>query len=160
MIAIWLIPSEEDRDFYQEIINELSKEHNTPAFSPHITLAAVQTATPSQLSKLKSYYNISLPIKVKMKNLGSLGKYYQQVFISGNGGQRLLNFWQKSLEVLEMPAYQFMPHLSLLYGDMNKEKVQAILEKYKDELDRTIVIDSVQIMDTGGEVVDWKVVFS
>ena len=158
MIAIWLIPSEEDKNFYQEIINELSKEYNTPVFEPHITLAAVQTATSGQLNKLKSYYNVTLPIKVKLKNLGSLGKYHQQVFISGNGGQRLLNLWQKSLEVLEMPTFQFMPHLSLLYADLDKETVQVILDKYKDQLDRTIVIDSIKIMDTGGEVIDWKAI--
>ena len=156
MIAIWLVPSEEDKIFYQKIINELSKEYNTPLFEPHITLAAAKSTTSSQLNKLKSYYIASLPIKVNMKNLGSLGKYYQQVFISGDGGQRLLNMWQKSLEVLEMPAYQFMPHLSLLYGNLHKETVQVILDKYKDELDRTIVIESVKIMDTGGEVADWK----
>ena len=156
MIAIWLIPSEEDRNFYQEIINELSQEYNTPVFEPHITLVAVQNATHVQLGKLKNYYKVILPIKVNMRNLGSLGKYYQQVFISGNGGQRLLNLWQKSLEVLEMPTYQFMPHLSLLYGDLEKEKVQAILDKYQDKLDRTIFIESVKIMDTGGEVANWK----
>lgn len=156
MIAIWLTPSEEDKIFYQEIINELSKEYNTVLFEPHITLVAVQNATDGQLNKLKSYYNTVLPIKVSIKNIGSLGKYYQQVFISGNGGQRLLNLWQKSLEVFEMPAYQYMPHLSLLYGNLDKEIVQTILDKYEDQLNRTITIDSIKIMDTGGEVADWK----
>ena len=156
MIGIWLIPSEEDRIFYQEIINELSKEYNTPAFEAHITLAAAQQVNSTQLDFLKKYYNTILPIKVKMKNIGSLGKYYQQIFISGKGGQRLFNLWQKSLEVLEMPAYQFMPHLSLLYGDLDKEAILVIKDKYKDRLDREIVIESVKIMNTEGEVGEWK----
>ena len=156
MKSIWLMPAEEDAAFYQNIIDNLSKRLGTPSFEAHITLTSAKNPTEAQLNKLRKFYNINVPFKVQMKNLGTLHKYYAQFFISGNGGQRLLNLWQKSLEVFEMPAYQYMPHLSLLYGDLDKEIIESLMEEYKDELNRTIVIDHIKIMDTSGEIADWK----
>ena len=126
MKSIWLMPAEEDAVFYQNIIDDLSNRLGTPSFEAHITLTSAKNPTEAQLNKLRKFYNINVPFKVRMQNLGTLHKYYTQFFISGNGGQRLLNLWQKSLEVFEMPAYQYMPHLSLLYGDLEKEVVEGL----------------------------------
>jgi 2'-5' RNA ligase len=37
-VSFWLIPSEEDREFFQEIIDTLSQEYDAPAFTPHVTI--------------------------------------------------------------------------------------------------------------------------
>jgi hypothetical protein len=37
-VSFWLIPSEEDRVFFQAIIDTISQEYDAPAFTPHVTI--------------------------------------------------------------------------------------------------------------------------
>ncbi|NEQ22951.1 MAG: cyclic phosphodiesterase-like protein, partial [Microcoleus sp. SIO2G3] len=37
-VSFWLIPSDEDRSYFQEIINTLAQEYDAPAFTPHVTI--------------------------------------------------------------------------------------------------------------------------
>ncbi len=37
-VSFWLIPSEEDRAFFQKMINRLGQEYDAPSFTPHVTI--------------------------------------------------------------------------------------------------------------------------
>ena len=37
-ISFWLIPSEDDKAFFQKIIDNLAQEYNAPTFTPHVTI--------------------------------------------------------------------------------------------------------------------------
>ena len=37
-VSFWLTPEEEDRDFFQGLINQLANQYNAPVFEPHVTI--------------------------------------------------------------------------------------------------------------------------
>ncbi|CAM9648252.1 unnamed protein product [Sphacelaria rigidula] len=58
-----------------------------------------------------------------------------------------------------MAAY--MPHISLLYGDLPMEKREEIREGVDESVrNKQIILDSLQVWCTEGVVEDWKLVAS
>ncbi len=55
-VSFWLIPSEEDRGFFQEIIDTLSQEYDAPSFTPHVTIYSGEYAPGLSLKVDKLLY--------------------------------------------------------------------------------------------------------
>ena len=51
-VSFWLIPSEEDRSFFQNIIDTLAQEYDAPAFTPHVTIYSGEYTADESLAEL------------------------------------------------------------------------------------------------------------
>eukprot|EP00526_Cylindrotheca_closterium_P029318 CAMPEP_0113639032 /NCGR_PEP_ID=MMETSP0017_2-20120614/20464_1 /TAXON_ID=2856 /ORGANISM="Cylindrotheca closterium" /LENGTH=255 /DNA_ID=CAMNT_0000550201 /DNA_START=550 /DNA_END=1317 /DNA_ORIENTATION=- /assembly_acc=CAM_ASM_000147 len=181
-ISLWLCPpTTEDKnkisdssdctvgDFYQGIINTLAEEQGTFGdFIPHITLVAALELTAEEIvEKVRNEIAPKIPPyafeaeKVSFKNA-----YFQSVFVKLHADRpdsmiKQANELAKQVfpERQSDPAY--MPHLSVVYGNLPKEeKQEKIVPKLQEKLKSApagarIPIDSIQVWSTEGPVEEW-----
>lgn len=182
-ISLWLCPpTTEDTnksstsvdctvgDFYQGIINTLAEEQETFGdFIPHITLvAALELEAEEIVEKVRSEIAPKIPPYVfEVEKVSFKNAYFQSVFVKLHPGQpdgmvQQANELAKQVfpERQSDPAY--MPHLSLVYGNLPKElKQQQIVPKVQDQVKGSpdvaaiIPIDSIQVWSTEGPVEEW-----
>ncbi|WVQ94561.1 hypothetical protein IAU59_001641 [Kwoniella sp. CBS 9459] len=170
--ALWLVPSlEEQSDRLQSLINELaSLESASPTFDPHITLlhpidisiplpeihetlrAAIESAS-GTAGGLKDF-------TVQLSPAQSGSKYYQSVLAPVKPESKLLALRREcetAFGLKDLPDY--FPHLSLLYGELSKERRDEIAKvgNEQGELDK-VEVDMVAIVRCVGTPEDWEVV--
>ncbi|HEY9649205.1 MAG TPA: cyclic phosphodiesterase-like protein, partial [Coleofasciculaceae cyanobacterium] len=51
-VSYWLIPSAENRAFFQEIIDSLASQYNAPRFIPHVTIYSGESSPDQSPSEL------------------------------------------------------------------------------------------------------------
>ncbi|CAI9785237.1 unnamed protein product [Fraxinus pennsylvanica] len=142
----WALPPEDVRPRLKKLMNDLRSEFGGPEFEPHVTVVGAISLTESEARDmfnkacegLKAY-------KATVEKVATGTFFYQCVFL----------LLQPTPEVLEASAYctshfgyknstPYMPHLSLLYGDLTDEEKKKAEEK-ANVLDKNISNLSYQI---------------
>ncbi|CAJ1960656.1 unnamed protein product [Cylindrotheca closterium] len=157
-------------DFYQDIINKLAEEQGTFGdFIPHITLVAALELTAEEIvKKVRNEIAPKIPpYAFEVEKVSFKDAYFQSVFVKlhtdrPDGMLKQANALAKHVfpERQSDPAY--MPHLSLVYGNLPKEQkeekiVPKVQEQLKDASSETAIIpiDSIQVWSTEGPVEKW-----
>ncbi|MBU2577814.1 2'-5' RNA ligase family protein [Patescibacteria group bacterium] len=157
--SIWLIPS---GDVYQElakIISQLSEKYSTPNFEPHVTLIGAGELVGTEeemLSKTSKLTDLLRPFKIKLIKADYFDEYFRCVFIRAEKTKEITevnNIARATFNLKLDPEY--MPHFSLMYGDINPETKEKILADLGKEFDISFEVNSLHLFSTTGEVNDW-----
>ena len=160
MYSIWITPSDKDKQYLTQLIQELSNTFNTREFQPHCTLwSRVDLPLQYLTSVVKSSSKGIAPFIVKVKKIDHSQLYDKTLFI------QLYN--HKSLSLLQQRIqnglgkayhYHFDPHISLIYKDgmsenekLNMIGSQSIKSKFK--------IVNIVINETGNQIEKWREVY-
>lgn len=160
MISIWLSPCDADMEFYQQVIIALSKRYDTPVFEPHLTL---QPDVSRQFSEenYQHFCNVAkhrMPFELEMKPLETMYRYFQCFYLRSLSGHfELIQLHLLSLDIFKIKETPFMPHMSLLYGDLDKAIIDDLIDEYGDCLDRKVIFDKIKFVETSGDVENWQV---
>ena len=100
----WLIPDEPHRSRLQQIINNFANIYRGPCFVPHLTLATGQYIPPSP-----SQHH---PIALHCEKVESQASYFRALYYRCKESPSL-----RSLSDFLEEDRQYIPHISLLYGD-------------------------------------------
>jgi 2'-5' RNA ligase len=115
-IAYWLIPAEPERSFFENIIIDLARRYDTPAFEPHMTIHVESNGediAEEAIAKAASYCGL---IQAKVLRTNHSGEFIKTLFVQFAVSTKL----RRVNEIIRNAAqdsseYQFKPHLSLLY---------------------------------------------
>eukprot|EP00980_Cylindrotheca_fusiformis_P004741 scaffold1008_cov124-Cylindrotheca_fusiformis.AAC.9 len=163
-ISLWMCPTGEANDAYTKIIQETANEYGTYGdFIPHITLVAALLSD-NVVERVRELAKHIPPYEFEVDELSSRDAYFQSVYmkmkptpdvVKANGIAR--KFFE---ERQSDPPY--MPHMSLIYGDLTEKQKKAampkIAAKVKDIPTRKLHVDSIQVWSTQGQVEDWYVI--
>lgn len=137
VIAYWLIPVEPARSFFQEVINDLARRYDAPAFEPHVTIHVGANHADAAEKALLTAARECQPIKLKALEIGHSSEFIQTLFV-----QFALNTELRQLNGIIRDAaqdsshYEFKPHLSLLYKRMpavaRRELTDSILAPFSE----------------------------
>ena len=152
--SVWLMPDQEHSDHYKSIITVLSNKGITKPFLPHVTLFGRIATEPRPLfsffNKLaKNNIKISIDILHIKRGTPPWKSLYIQPKINPH-----LELLQKEIDrrLNRFRDYEFDPHLSLAYGNLDVS--QEILDGIS--LDTTIDFSSVALVYTSDRIKDWK----
>lgn len=161
--SLWLCPPSEISNKLSSLIQKLSIEFGTECiFEPHISIAGCIFEYPLAIIKYKlrnliANENIK-PLKIQLKQKVSCSlkdSYFQCVFMEIDGDDentqslmRMKNLCRQMFKKEE----EFMPHLSLMFGDIEhggmdderKRKAIDLVEKYMCEME--IEMDSLEFV--------------
>ena len=157
--SIWLVPEGGKREFYQKLIEALGREHKGPIFVPHITvLGNIRMEEEEVLLKLRELAGLHHPLSVTLNEVAAGNEFYRCVFAKAEKTPSLLQLYTDACRVLEITPEDFMPHLSLLYGEYDmslKKKIAAGIEIHD-----TLYLDSLFIYETSPNLnpQDWRLV--
>jgi len=130
--SLWFVPKGEKLEFLQQRIGDLSRKHKGPIFIPHITLIGnIRMTEEAVLAKSKQLANLLRPFPVVLNGVSYGDEYYRCIFASVEKSDPLTKAHEQALEIFETTPGEFMPHLSLLYGNheiTQKEKIAAELQ--------------------------------
>ncbi|GAA6038432.1 hypothetical protein JCM8097_007648 [Rhodosporidiobolus ruineniae] len=146
-IALWLCPASSSVNAdLSTLLDDLSSQHGTPRFAPHVTLlSGIPSAAPlpTVLSRLgtalKTFRASSQPpLRLSFAQPDTRGTFFQFVFQHVEPGEALLHLRQAvrgEFMPEEAPKEdEYMPHLSLVYGETTETRTAEgiIREMQKD----------------------------
>ena len=155
--SIWLIPAGGVYQKLSEIISQLSEKYSAPNFEPHITLLGNLIGPEEDLiSKTLKLTAQLKPFKINLKKADYLDEYFKCLFIRAEKTKELIRANNIAREAFNFkPDPEYMPHLSLMYGDLSSKTKEEILADLGKEFDLSFEVRSIHLFSTTGEVKDW-----
>ncbi|MCB1054508.1 MAG: 2'-5' RNA ligase family protein [Acidobacteria bacterium] len=127
--ALWLTPRGAERYAWRERIEAVAKLLGGPVFAPHVTLfGTFRRSVPEALVLAEALSRDLAPIPISGAGLGIGADPWQALYVPLVVNPQLWRARRRVCEVLDAEgAADFMPHLSLYYGDApTVQKCQAV----------------------------------
>ncbi|NER49306.1 MAG: cyclic phosphodiesterase-like protein [Symploca sp. SIO1A3] len=164
-ISFWLIPSEEDRVFFQRIIDNLAQEYDAPSFTPHVTIYSGEYTpddNPAEVidQSIKDIKSFSL----KVEKLGYTEEFTKTLFVQFSPCATLSQISETIRSRLSKPSqYILNPHLSLIYRKLNetiKKNLTNSLSLNKSEVffNEVRAISTPALITNKEDVENWQTI--
>lgn len=155
--AIWLKPENEVYQVLKRIIDSLSAEYDAPRFEPHITVAGnIRSSTESVEKMIKTVAEKSEPMTLYLTETGYRDNLYQSFFIHIAPNDALLALRERCLAKLGLEHNPYMPHISLLYKEIDSEEKKQIMERIGRRFDLVFIPDKLYLVRTSGSPETWE----
>jgi 2'-5' RNA ligase len=164
-VSYWLIPSQEDRAFFQDIIDSLAQEYDAPSFTPHVTIYSGNSApdeSPAELIE-KAIQGVQ-SFSLRVDQLLYSEEFTKSLFVQFHPSSILSRISHSLQSSSKNPSdYALNPHLSLIYKQMSevtKKNLTAALSLPKSEVvfDEVSAISSPERTQGREDVESWKVI--
>jgi len=160
--SLWLRPFGDIAYKLQQRIQKLSKKFDTPLFEPHVTLLGGLHAGETELTQLTETLAGSLhPFDLVMTRAGYLDTYFQSLFVHIKKSDELMNARNRAERLFDTESEgSFMPHLSLLYGNLDRNEKERILNVMGREFHIRFTVHNILLVDTTGQPENWDKIHS
>lgn len=160
--SLWLEPEGNIGYRLEEKIQKLSKKHNTPEFDPHVTLLGNLTYGETELIQLTHTLANSLhPLELLLTKVDCGNSFYQSIFIRVEKSEGLRSARRLACKLFDIDETDdYMPHLSLLYGDMSRGDKERIVNLMEREYQMRFTANFIRLVKTEGKPKDWKKIYS
>lgn len=159
--SLWMKPTGEVANRLKEQIIELSVEHQTPEFPPHVTLLGQLHPPESELIQhTNTLASSARPLDLTLTEVDYLDRFYQSLFIQVAESQKLKEVRNAACNIFNVSNNDYMPHLSLLYGDVTDEEKELTIDTVGREFHLDLPIKELVLMQTNGKPDQWKQVHS
>ncbi|XXG77422.1 hypothetical protein AAC387_Pa08g1577 [Persea americana] len=131
--SVWAMPPDHVRERLVKLMGQLRSEFGGPEFEPHVTVVgAIRLTRDDALHKLQSACSGLKPYATRINTVSKGTFFYQCVYL----------LIDPTPEVVEPSAHcsnhfgyknstPYMPHLSLLYGDLTDEEKDRAVDTVK-----------------------------
>lgn len=155
--SIWLIPTGEVYYKLAKVISQLSKKYSAPNFEPHLTLIGDLLGPEEEIiSKTSELAGLLKPFKIELKTIDYFDEYFKCLFVRAKKSKDLIRANDAARKIFNKKSDKdYMPHLSLMYGDFIPETKEKIIAGLKDS-DIVFNIKSLRLFCTTGTVEEWK----
>ncbi|HLZ62151.1 MAG TPA: 2'-5' RNA ligase family protein [Ktedonosporobacter sp.] len=156
--SLWLMPSGAVGRTFSQLIATLAQQYSSPVFPPHVTLIGSIVATEEEvMGKARELASLIHPYTMRLTNIDYLAFYYRALFVRVEPSEDVLAAYQQASKIF--PSDQeadYMPHLSLLYGDFSVETKQAITQQIGASFSDEFEVNTLYLYRTEGAVSDWQ----
>ena len=155
--SLWFMPEGSVYNKFETFIKDIAKKYNAPTFKPHVTLiGGITDKDVFEKSELLS--KKIKPFTIKIVKASFMFDYYRCVLALAEKNPEIMNAAKNAREIFtEYNKREYIPHLSLLYGEFSEEIKQKIVKELGDIIAKFEVRDIKLV--TGGNVPEkWTVV--
>lgn len=156
--SLWLRPFGDIAFSIQQRINKLSEKYDSPSFEPHVTLLSGLRYGETELIHLTKTLASGLkPFDILLTKAGYRDKYYQSLYVHVKKSEELMKAYQTALQLFDIDEQEeFIPHLSLMYGDFSQEEKERILSVMGREFHIRFEVHSLLLVKTEGYPDEWE----
>ncbi len=135
-LSLWLIPEEEWQRLLLRIIAHLSERYNTPRFEPHLTLLSRITLKPEDAAERTAQLAAQLgALEIVVERLSHRDEFFRALFLEAERTLPLMDAHRMACTIFDCePDNTFLPHVSLLYGDLSATTKEKIIVQLISEL--------------------------
>lgn len=141
--TLWLLLCEEDEIWIRGLITSLASELGTQAFFPHVTLVGGFSAEGAQVeSDLRGLSRGQTAFDAEIAGIDMTSQFFTAFFLrlKMHPGLEALFSQAKDFGSGSMyPPVEFMPHISLAYGEIDQEVKDALRTRLKGEFNQRSV---------------------
>jgi 2'-5' RNA ligase len=155
---LWLLPPTPVCDRFASLIDTLSRRWGTPRFSPHITLVgSLDSPLDEIVARLTTLAADLAPVPVRLTHLGWTEQYFRCLFMRAERTPPLLAAHETASARLDRPTdADFMPHLSLIYGNLHAEQKQKVVEEIAGRFNTAFEADHIGLCLADGPPEQWQ----
>ena len=158
MYAVLFLFEKNDEEYLSQIISKLSNQYGTPIFTPHVTVYGLVDTSLEELDKIVlDSIDGTKSFNIK-KNTISFSDYLgKTLFIDFNSNASMIKINKHLTKHLsKFSKYEFKPHASLIYKEMNNEEKQRLANNL--EIKNSFKITDIVIQEFPERIEDWKIV--
>ncbi len=155
----WLVPAPgPERDRLAGVIADLAARHGGPVFAPHVTLAGVTEAAPDAVAGVLAGVTAGVaPFELRLTGTGYEPVFFRALYLRAEPSARLTALHEAARRALRLEPAPYLPHLSLLYADLDEERKAAIAGGLGLDLPMTIRVDAAEVWaDFRAPVAGWR----
>lgn len=163
-VSFWLVPSAEDREHYQHLIDCLARDYGSRPFVPHVTVYSGPASEHEALDSLGRSAAATGPLTLTPVRTEVSGQFTKTFTIAFRESQDLSRLCERLREGASKPSdYALCPHLSLLYRRMPPGDLKRLGESEEVRLapitfDELWAVHTPTPVETPEDVVRWKVI--
>jgi len=153
--SLWLLPPEPQRTRLATLMQDLARAHDAPIFPPHITLLG-QLPDRDPLETTATLASRLVPMTLTLGAYGHEQVATRWLYRYVNPTHELT--WAHAAALGSFPHApftQFTPHLSLLYGEFDAARRDAIMAAHPVS-DEVFTSSRLELWKTEGPVEDWQ----
>lgn len=156
--ALWLVPEEPMFSLLADRIAGLSLKYSTPRFDPHVTLLSRITGQEQGVrAKSGSLVKALKPVGVELGAIGYLDEYYRCLFFHVIPAGPIVKAHQTAQEAFRVRSeLDYMPHLSLVYGNLELEMKKGIAAEMGSLSGHTFELGYLKLYRVSGNPDAWK----
>ncbi|MDZ7772788.1 MAG: 2'-5' RNA ligase family protein [Balneolaceae bacterium] len=156
--SLWLRPFGDIAFSLEQHIKKLSKKYDTPQFKPHVTLLGSVKKGRTELVQLTdTLARSTAPFEILLTTAAYNNTFYQSLYVKVDPGDELMAARRRAEKLFGLEAAEpYHPHLSLLYGDLDREEKERILNVMGREFHLRFSISSLLLIRTDGLPRDWE----
>lgn len=157
---LWLVPQGRALRHLQGVVDRLSKAHDGPVFTPHVTLLSGLSANEGSLIEKNRWLAAGLePFNLDL-TVPEVGRtFFQCIYMRVAKNPSLSRIHQAAAKAFALPVDDYMPHLSLYYGDVSPERRAIILATVPAKAKCSFSVESIQLIRADGRrPADWHCV--
>lgn len=165
MYSLWLMPDKTSDNRLQGMIDHLAERLGTEKFASHMTLlggltAATQPEVMHVYETADRFIKIAAtePLEVELIGVGMRDMYVQSLFLLAAPTEGLMGLYEEAKLAFGLSGGSpFMPHASLVYGDLSYQRKVPAVEYIHQAFDfpLTVTFDRVALFDCNGMPSDW-----
>ena len=158
--ALWLLPDAAVSDAFDEVIGRLSARYHSPRFTPHVTLLGWVTGSEQQLMQTTAQLAQQLRV-LNLRGAGFDGEqyYFRCFYLKLEASQELKQAHKQASAAFSAGhSSDYMPHLSLVYGQGTVTDKPALSHELATSLPAQFAVDRLQLVHITVSVADWRVV--
>lgn len=141
--TLWLLLCEEDEARIRGLITSLASELGTQAFFPHLTLVGGFSAEGAQVeSALRDLSGGQPAFDAEIAGIDMTPRVFTAFFLRLKMHPALDALFSRAKDFgagAPQPPAEFMPHISLAYGEIDQEVKEALRARLKDEFSQRSV---------------------
>jgi 2'-5' RNA ligase len=156
--SLWLMPAGATAQKFSELITQLAQRYSSPQFSPHVTLiGSIEAQEEEMVAKAQELATLLQPYPLQLTNVDYTELYYRALVVRIEASAEVMNANQQARKLFpSVKKTEYMPHLSLLYGDFSVETKKEIISKIGENFTDTFEATTLYLYRTEGAVRDWQ----
>jgi 2'-5' RNA ligase len=156
------MPEGEVCDRLTLILHRLSARFESPGFHPHVTLLGSCVGERGKMIRQSSLVAATLrPFTIRLGEIDFRDEYFRGLFVHAGPMEPIRNAYRAACRTFGRPPEpDFMPHLSLLYGNFPLSLKKDIMAELGPRLDVQFKVRRLDLYHTHGDVEHWRPVAS
>jgi len=160
--SLWFMPAGDVCARLSEILQRLSGRHGAPEFPPHVTLLGGCVGPRCELIRKSAQVAAGIrSFTIRLGKIDFLDEYFRCLFIRAALTTPLQNANLAACRIFGRSREpEFMPHLSLLYGNFPQSLKESMIAELGQRLAIQFTVRSLHLYRTHGAPGQWRRVAS